>query len=73
MIGPDIVRDLGLQLGVEIHKVTPVSGGDINLAYRLKTAKSEFFLKANTEVFAEDMFAAEAAGLRLLRSAGWVS
>jgi len=44
----------------------PVSGGDINQAFRLNTDQGVFFLKANQAPQALQMFEAEAKGLGLL-------
>lgn len=56
-------KDLQVQ-GVEFK-----SGGCINNAVRIKTREGSFFLKWN-EGIEEDMFAAEANGLRILRASG---
>ncbi len=50
-----------------VHTATTVSGGCINMCYKLKTNYGYFFLKYNP---ASDvnMFAAEAKGLKLIRS-----
>ncbi|MBI5915881.1 MAG: fructosamine kinase family protein [Bacteroidetes bacterium] len=57
-------------LGTDIRSVQPVSGGDINQAFRLEAPTGSFFLKTNTGPQAGRMFGTEAAGLGLLASAG---
>ena len=52
-----------------IKKITPVSGGSINDAYKLETDRGNFFVKKNSAVKYPLMFEAEAKGLELLRSA----
>jgi len=49
-----------------INDVKPVSGGDINLAYRLYTEKESFFIKTNSASKYPDMFSLEAKGLKSL-------
>ncbi|WP_035055687.1 fructosamine kinase family protein [Andreprevotia chitinilytica] len=58
---------LSRQLGVTVtvHDAMPVSGGDINVAYRLHTSVGRFFIKLN-RTDRLDMFAAEARGLAAL-------
>lgn len=43
-----------------------VSGGSINIAYELQTARGKYFLKVNHKALYPGMFAAEAKGLVLL-------
>ncbi|WP_017733440.1 fructosamine kinase family protein [Nafulsella turpanensis] len=62
-----LFESTGSQLGVE--EVQLKTGGCINNAVQLKTAGGSFFLKWN-EAVEEEMFAAEARGLQLLRSNG---
>ena len=53
-----------------INKVidyTPVTGGDINDSYKLKTDRGEFFIKCNSEEKYPDMFDKERGGLEALR------
>lgn len=52
-----------------IQSITPVAGGDINRAYRIKTQTGNYFVKINQVDFAFDMFVAEAKGLALLGKA----
>ncbi len=57
------------QQGARIASVAPVSGGDINRAYRIKTATNDYFVKVNDRPEAMPMFLAESTGLALLRKA----
>ncbi len=52
-----------------IRELTPLTGGDINVAYRFKVGEVAYFIKYNTANFAEDMFQKEALGLAYLRQA----
>ena len=52
-----------------IQHITPVSGGDINRAYRLDTKSSSYFVKVNNDIRSTSMFLAESTGLALLRQA----
>src|SRR5690606_20308191 len=49
-----------------IRSIVPVSGGDINRAYRIKTAARDYFVKVNNHAQATPMFLAESKGLALL-------
>lgn len=53
-----------------ILKLTPISGGDINEAFRVETENHKYFLKYNNVGWAYDMFEAEKRGLELLASTG---
>lgn len=58
-------------LGASLLEVRPLSGGDINQVFRLRLANSkDFVLKLNSKDHYPEMFEKEAAGLRLLESAG---
>lgn len=52
---------------LQVQDVQFKTGGCINNAVRVKTGEGSFFLKWNEDI-EEDMFAAEANGLRLLRA-----
>lgn len=52
-----------------IKNLQPVSGGDINQAFRIITERSAFFVKVNTHTEAIRMFTAESLGLARLRRA----
>jgi len=51
-------------------KLSPVRGGDINEAYKIKTESGEYFLKLNSVDWARDMYLAEKKGLELLSQSG---
>lgn len=51
-----------------IQLVIPVSGGNINRAYRIKTPIGDYFAKVNDNPMATPMFLAESKGLDLWRS-----
>lgn len=50
-----------------IETMTPVSGGDINRAYYVKTKKQEYFIKTNNHANS-DFFQVEVNGLERIRS-----
>lgn len=52
-----------------VNEITPVSGGSISSACRIKSNRGDLFLKWNNES-PQDFFDKEAEGLKLLRSAG---
>lgn len=52
-----------------IQSIAPVSGGDINRAYRIQTSIADYFVKVNDGPMATSMFVAESKGLDLLRKA----
>lgn len=55
---------------VETESSSPVSGGDINEAFHLKTNVGDFFAKKNSASRFPKMFQKEALGLKLLDEAG---
>ena len=58
-------------LGASLLEVRPLAGGDINQVFRLRLADSkDLVLKLNSKDRYPGMFEKEAAGLRLLESAG---
>ncbi len=57
-------------LKAKITTVQPVSGGDINIAFKVETALGHFFIKTNSAPFAEQMFETEAKGLATLAECG---
>jgi len=52
-----------------IQSVLPLSGGDINRAYRIKTPIGNYFAKVNDSPVATSMFLAESNGLDVWRNA----
>ncbi|MGV3041998.1 fructosamine kinase family protein [Staphylococcus rostri] len=53
----------------EIRTMTPVSGGDVNQAFRVETAQETYFLLIQSQRSA-DFYAAEIAGLKAFEAAG---
>lgn len=69
-VPPPLLAGLPSILGVSISKTRCISGGDINEARLVETARGNYFLKFNSLPWAANMFATETEGLALLRSAG---
>lgn len=64
---PEYIKSsCGKLLGTPIEAAFHMSGGDINEARRLETAKGRFFLKMNPAGHAHHIFKAESEGLQLL-------
>jgi fructosamine-3-kinase len=55
---------------LHIRRVTPVSGGSINLTAKLDTTKGVFFIKVNDAFRYPDMFVKESNGLTVLAKSG---
>lgn len=70
MTRPDPAHALPEELvsGLRVHRVEPVSGGDISRAYRLQTPDGPLFAKTH-DAPSHEMFEREAEGLRALREA----
>lgn len=51
-----------------VQSIVPISGGDINRAYRIQTHSAAYFVKVNDIPDANRMFLAESSGLELMRS-----
>ena len=60
-------------LNKKIISISPVSGGDINDAFKIVTDSNTFFAKVNSNPVAKDMFEKEALGLKLLRDKALIS
>jgi len=58
---------------VEIISASPVSGGSINDAFRIKTSLGQFFVKYNDASRYPEMFEKESRGLQLLRDSNSIS
>ena len=63
-----IIKNIGSKLNERINNVISVSGGSINHCYCLQTEKRKCFVKLNDDSSYPGMFAAEAAGLKLIAS-----
>ena len=62
-----IVEQIASLVGSPIKELTPVSGGDISSAYRIRTQTDQMFCKINTGSEAFKMFDAERVGLQAIR------
>ncbi len=63
-------KDWQSQLPIEnIQKITPVSGGDVNDAYKIESKEGDYFLLVQQNR-SEDFYAAEIAGLEAFEAAG---
>ena len=71
--GSDVLEDVARVCGCRLTRdaARPVSGGDINAAFRVGSDAGDLFVKTN-DASRADMFAAEADGLRALRETGTV-
>lgn len=75
MLTPSFLRNLETLLGsrlrkkIHIKRVSPVSGGSINLAAKVETTTGIYFLKVNDAFRYPGMFELEENGLRELRNA----
>ena len=69
-LSPGFIEHLQRILEKAVVDVRPVSGGSINIASQLVTPAHRYFLKTNSGGAAEQMFAAEAVGLRALEASG---
>ncbi len=69
----DVLRDIGkaTEQNLRLVRARPVKGGSINRAVALETATTTYFVK-HGDPGAQEMFAAEAAGLLALRATGVV-
>ncbi len=64
----NLILHISQQTGDEIVAWHSVSGGSISDAYLLEGNKRKYFLKTNTEPFAEHMFETERIGLETIES-----
>jgi fructosamine-3-kinase len=63
-----VINDIELGLNATIKHITPVTGGDINLAYHLQTTLGDFFIKINSLHKFPGMFESEEEGLAAIRN-----
>jgi len=66
-VSADIIYDVESRLNTSIKSTNPVSGGDINKAYRLQTTQGDFFIKINSFYKFPGMFKCEEQGLSAIR------
>jgi fructosamine-3-kinase len=62
-VSAGVINDIELGLNAKIQRITPITGGDINLAYRLQTTLGNFFIKVNSRHQFPGMFKCEERGL----------
>jgi protein-ribulosamine 3-kinase len=67
-----LIDELKECLNLSTIQLTPVSGGDINNTYKVKSADEQFFVKQNDVDFAFEMFDAERKGLNHLSKASGI-
>jgi len=63
----EVLKNIFIDLGLNVQRYEPVHGGDINSAYCLFTSTGKYFLKVNDENKYPLMFPREAKGLDELR------
>lgn len=68
-----VLKDIEQQLNESVLDYQPVSGGDINRAYRIDTVSSTYFVKVNSKSNFPGMFNAEAKGLNLIASTNTIA
>jgi fructosamine-3-kinase len=72
---PDTLAILSNQLqslGIDVLRLSPIAGGDINEAFKVYTNDTPLFLKLNDAMRFPQMFGKECDGLRALaETAGW--
>ncbi len=73
MISSDLVKDIEQVLNnalgnkIQIERTSPLTGGDINQAYKLETSEGNYFIKWNDANLYPGMFDTEAKGLEILK------
>ncbi|GAA3598283.1 fructosamine kinase family protein [Flavivirga amylovorans] len=68
----DLKIHLSHILKESITVVSPVHGGDISSAYKVKTSNNSYFLKLNSSTNAAKMFQTEAYGLQIINEANTI-
>ena len=68
----DLKTHLSELLNEDIKHVSAIHGGDISAAYKLKTARETYFLKANKAPNALKMFKTEAKGLQKINQSNCI-
>ncbi|MFZ1791714.1 MAG: fructosamine kinase family protein [Saprospiraceae bacterium] len=64
-----LISYISTKINTKVTEWTPVSGGDISAAYKLKTQSADLFLKINSNANSLDMFREEALGLETISQA----
>lgn len=67
IVSAGVINDIELGLNASIKSIAPVTGGDINLAYRLQTTLGNFFIKINSRHKFPGIFESEESGLTAIR------
>ncbi|MGB3774081.1 MAG: fructosamine kinase family protein [Leeuwenhoekiella sp.] len=67
MLSADFIEELSKSLNSKVVAHSPLSGGDINEVYLLKTNIGKYVVKVNNDKLYPNMFKKEAAGLKALR------
>lgn len=68
-----VLKAIEQQLNEFVQGYQPVSGGDINRAYRIDTVSMTYFVKVNNKNKFRGMFDAEAKGLNLIASTNTIA
>jgi fructosamine-3-kinase len=63
---PALRQSIEKEISATILKISPLGGGDINIAGLLETSKGKFFIKINDTPSAAEMLRTEAKGLEIL-------
>ncbi|TWR31347.1 fructosamine kinase family protein [Mucilaginibacter pallidiroseus] len=66
MLNPAVKAHISSKISVNIQAATPVSGGDINAAFKLETDRGPYFLKLNNSSKFPEMFLREQEGLNAI-------
>ncbi|WPV02214.1 fructosamine kinase family protein [Mucilaginibacter sp. cycad4] len=72
-VSAGVISDIECKLKAQIKNVNPVSGGDINQAYRLQTTLGNFFIKINSLHKFPGMFKSEESGLAAIRKTNTIA
>ncbi len=72
-ISAQVINTIQQKLSLSIQNTTAVSGGSINHAWCILTAKGKYFVKINNTYQFPGMFQAEARGLTLIRATGAIA
>ncbi|WEA02202.1 fructosamine kinase family protein [Mucilaginibacter sp. SJ] len=72
-VSAGVISDIEGKLNAHIKNMSPVSGGDINQAYRLQTTLGNFFIKINSFHKFPGMFKSEERGLAIIRKTNTIA
>lgn len=68
-----LIKHISHHTHKQFHTIQPLSGGSISSAYLLQWDKAAYFLKANSNSDALEMFMAEQKGLRAIESTATIA